>query len=255
MNLDALNSKLRSHHLEFICENCSQSQNRQSIEAQTREVRVSGRGGRRIAKAKASQPSAEMREWTPVKRGKQMFRRKEENRELNDGHFPSQILSNSHDHQRQNLTFELSPANMNFPPNHLLNSNIYQQTGAKVKKGHSRQIFEDGVITPFKVADVLFPNSHKNENILGFQYKAHVFSTADARPFANTNNSEFSFDSAERQNFSNFVAFPNPPSCLQTPITLGKLRGDGPTPTQGLCFDEIPEKLNFFDNPFLEDFE
>jgi hypothetical protein len=254
MDLNYLNSHLRPYRMEFVCQNCGTAKRPKTVSPPLQTL-----GKKKTAKSKVYKIRKPKRRSqapsTPVKNGKASPVKATHltaRTRVND-QFETQVKPQNYGSK---LDFTISPVSRNCPPNHHLNLNSHFPT-YRYARTPVKATFEETMATPFKIADIHFPSNHKNSNVLDTGFRPQIFSTADAKPRAAEGDSirDFSFDSNERKNYLNLVAFQNVPSCFQSPFLLGKPQGAAATPYKSVCFDRIPENLDFLENPFFEDFE
>ncbi len=141
------------------------------------------------------------------------------------------------------------------PPNSPFNLNICPNVQNQARL-NIRQLLDENMSTPHKIADVYLLGSHKNANVLDSEFRPQLFSTVDNRLESVNEDSmrDFSFDIPHKETAENHFAFRNPPSPFQSPFVPGRAFIVGGTPQRGINFDRVPKSLDFLANPFLTDF-
>ncbi len=121
------------------------------------------------------------------------------------------------------------------PQNFSFNLNICPNVQSQVRL-HIRQLLDEKMSTPHKMADVYLVGSHKNANVFDSEFRSLLFSTADNRLESVNENSmrDFSFNIPHKESAENHFAFKNPPSPYQSPFVPSRAFINGGTPKRGI---------------------
>ncbi len=122
-----------------------------------------------------------------------------------------------------------------------------------------RQLFENTLYTPIKMADVYFHSGSKFARLKNLELPPLPHASADPRRFTSVdseNAREFVFDTFDRPKQLDMpFPFKNAPSCFQSPFIPLHHPFEAPVKTKNINFEAIPKSLDFLENPFLMEFD
>lgn len=253
MDLSTLNSHLRQFKIEFVCQKCETNRQKpaaissDSIRAPLREKTRK----KKISK-KTRQPKHPSTPTKPTRFVDPYNAWESGQKAVANTTVPRGRLIYS---QPRNELI-LSPIRGNNPPNPNLNLNT-RLSPFEARRTPIKNLFDDIITTPQKIAEVHLPSNHKNPNVLNMKFKPQIFSTNDVKQRTGDLDSirDLSLDSNDKKNFVNLMAFSNVPSCFQSPFLTVRPIGEDASPSKSVGFERLGDHLEFLENPFLEDLE
>jgi hypothetical protein len=263
MEIKILIHHLKSHGIEIVCESCLKIEENSSRKDNSRRaVPVSGvKIGRsdtgsvtrshRLSKNDIPPGDGKGPTWIDSLR-KQMSNKRVKSDQTVFG--PEQNVAVSP--IRTAVIAPKSPIEPRTPPNIFLNSNFSVQQ--KFPFINFYELIEASKQTPQKIDEIDFRRSHKNPNVLNFEFNPSVFSTAEPNRSFHEGDSlkDLLFDNAESIHYENNFAIRNIPSGLQSPFLLQAPRRKAQNGnTARINFDTPMKSLDFMDNQFVDDKE